>query len=46
VEVAFAGGGIALRDSKEVNGPILTFTPDGWSSFVAGVREGDFDLDR
>jgi Domain of unknown function (DUF397) len=43
VEVAVADSGVAVRDSKEVNGPILTFASDVWSSFVAGVREGDFD---
>jgi hypothetical protein len=44
VEVAFGGGGVAMRDSKESDGPILTFTRGGWASFVAGVRAGDFNL--
>ena len=44
VEVAFTGrGAVAVRDSKQLSGPTLTFTRDEWSSFVAGVREGDFD---
>jgi hypothetical protein len=45
VEVAFAGGGVAMRDSKVAGGgAVLRFTRDEWSSFVAGVREGDYDV--
>jgi hypothetical protein len=45
VEVGVADRGkiVAVRDSKQTSGPILRFTADEWSSFVAGVREGDFD---
>jgi hypothetical protein len=45
VEVAFVVGGVAMRDSKVTGGgAILRFTRDEWSSFVAGVREGDYDV--
>jgi hypothetical protein len=44
VEVAVADGGVAMRDSKVADGPVLTFTGDAWKSFVAGVREGDYDV--
>lgn len=37
-------GGVAVRDSKDPNGPVLSFTPEEWSAFTAGVRAGEFDL--
>lgn len=37
-------GGMAVRDSKNPAGPILFFTPDEWSAFVGGVKDGQFDL--
>ncbi|MFC4010935.1 DUF397 domain-containing protein [Nonomuraea purpurea] len=44
VEVApLADGNVALRDSKEQDGPVLVFTPEEWAAFTAGVREGEFD---
>jgi len=45
VEVAFVGGAIAVRDSKNPVGPALIFTPDEWDAFVAGAKDGEFDLD-
>ncbi|MEV1175918.1 DUF397 domain-containing protein [Nonomuraea sp. NPDC049784] len=46
VEVApLADGNVALRDSKEQDGPVLVFTPAEWAAFTAGVREGEFDPD-
>ncbi|MEV0455601.1 DUF397 domain-containing protein [Catellatospora methionotrophica] len=44
VEVAFVGGAIALRDSKNPTGPALIFTPDEWDAFVEGAKDGEFDL--
>lgn len=38
------GDGVAMRDSKHSDGPVLTFTRVQWASFVAGVRAGDFPL--
>ena len=35
---------IALRDSKNPEGPALIFTPDEWTAFTAGVLDGEFDL--
>ena len=32
---------VPVRDSKSPRGPVLTFTADGWSSFVSAVREDD-----
>ena len=28
------------------NSPILTFTPDEWDAFVAGVKSGEFDSSK
>jgi hypothetical protein len=43
VEVAHVSGHVALRDSKDRQGPMLVFTPIEWDAFVKGVREGEFD---
>ncbi|MGH4020000.1 MAG: DUF397 domain-containing protein [Pseudonocardiaceae bacterium] len=45
VEVAdLDGGRRAVRDSKHTTGgPALIFTPVEWTSFVAGVKDGEFD---
>lgn len=34
---------ISVRDSKNIKGPILKFTPAEWDAFVGGVRKGEFD---
>lgn len=40
-----ADGQIALRDSKQEDGPVLVFTPEEWAAFTEGVRAGEFDLE-
>lgn len=37
-------GLVAVRDSKNPDGPVLAFTPRQWRSFAAAVRDGDHDL--
>jgi Domain of unknown function (DUF397) len=37
-------GAVAVRDSKDPEGPKLIFTADEWRVFTAGVRGGEFDL--
>jgi hypothetical protein len=37
-------GVVAVRDSKDPDGPKLIFTPDEWRAFAAGIRGGEFDL--
>ena len=37
-------GVIAVRDSKDPDGPALIFTPGEWRAFAAGIRGGEFDL--
>lgn len=44
VEVAFVGGAIALRDSKNRDGGVLIFTPDEWDAFISGAKDNEFDL--
>ncbi|MFG2589995.1 DUF397 domain-containing protein [Streptomyces sp. NPDC048438] len=34
---------VPVRDSKNPLGPVLTFTTDGWSSFVSAVKDGGVD---
>ena len=39
VEVAGDGPGVvAVRDSKDPDGPGLTFTPADWSAFIASLK--------
>jgi len=44
VEVAFIDEAIAVRDSKDRSGPVLVFTRGEWDAFVAGAKDGEFDL--
>ena len=45
VEVArVPASAVAVRDSKDPDGPRLVFTPDEWQAFAAGVKAGEFDL--
>ena len=45
VEVARnLSGAVAVRDSKDPDGPKLTFAPDEWVAFTAGIKTGEFDL--
>jgi hypothetical protein len=37
-------GVIAVRDSKNPDGPKLLFTPGEWQAFIEGVRSSEFDL--
>ncbi len=39
VEVATLPNGVAVRDSKDPNGPVLRFTAQEWRAFLARVRE-------
>jgi hypothetical protein len=44
VEVAFVDDAIAVRDSKDPDGPALIFTWAEWDAFVGGAKDGEFDL--
>jgi len=44
VEVAFVGEGVAVRDSRHPEGPVLLFTQAERDAFVDGAKDGEFDL--
>lgn len=44
VETARTTGGMAVRDSKDRDGGQLDFSTEGWRTFIAGVKDGEFDL--
>ena len=35
---------VAMRQSAQPDGLVLVFTPSEWDAFVAGARDGEFDL--
>jgi hypothetical protein len=35
---------VAVRDSKDPNGPVLAIAPGTWRSFLADVKAGQHDL--
>ena len=36
-------GGIAIRNSRDPQGPALIYTVDEIAAFIGGARDGDFD---
>lgn len=42
VEVAYLGNQVAVRDSKQPEGPVLVFTSFEWDCFLDGVVGGEF----
>ena len=44
VEVASTGDTILVRDSKAPEAGTLRFNLSEWRAFLAGVRQGEFDL--
>ena len=43
VEVAFLGDTVAVRDSKNPKTAPLIFTKAEWTTFIGGVKDGEFD---
>jgi hypothetical protein len=44
VEVAeLPGGDVAVRNSRDPEGPALIYTPAEIAAFVLGAKDGDFD---
>jgi hypothetical protein len=37
------GAGIAVRNSRDPDGPALIYTVDEITAFILGARDGDFD---
>jgi hypothetical protein len=44
VEVGTGGPAVAVRDSKNPDGPKLVLRPGEWQVFLADVKSGEFDL--
>jgi hypothetical protein len=44
VEVAIRSDAVLVRDSKDRQGPILTFEPSAWRNFIQFVSTGGVDL--
>ena len=44
VEVRLHGGRVEVRDSKDPRGGVLRYTADEWDAFIAGAKDGEFDL--
>ncbi len=44
VEVAIKNEHVSVRDSKLTDSPVLQFNKDEWSTFIAGVKAGEFDI--
>ncbi|WP_017975665.1 DUF397 domain-containing protein [Actinopolyspora halophila] len=44
VEVGYAPGHVAVRDTKDRSKGAHVFTADAWTSFLSNVRDGKFEL--
>jgi Domain of unknown function (DUF397) len=44
VEVATIGDTIAIRDSKDPESPILSYSRRDWQAFISRVKRGEFDI--
>lgn len=42
-EVASIAGIVAVRDSKDPEGPVMRYPAPSWRSFLAAARMGNFD---
>jgi Domain of unknown function (DUF397) len=38
-------GIVAVRDSKDPDGPALTFAPAAWRAFTTSIKRGELGLD-
>ena len=45
VEVAYAGGEVRVRDTKNREGTVLSVAAPDWLDFIAAVKDGEFDRD-
>ena len=44
VEIAPARGQIFVRDSKNLDGPVVSYSARSWRQFVTNAKAGRFDL--
>jgi Domain of unknown function (DUF397) len=42
VEVAHVAGDVLMRDGKQPDGPVLTFSRQTWAEFLDGAAAGEF----
>jgi hypothetical protein len=42
VEVAVVGDSVLVRNSRDPNGPVLSFSRSEWTAFLLGARNGTF----
>ena len=43
VEVATRDSDVVMRDAKDPDGPVMTFTGKAWTGFIGGLKAGLFD---
>jgi len=43
VEVAPLPGGVAVRHSRQPDGPVIAYTAAEWDAFLDGAKRGEFD---
>jgi Domain of unknown function (DUF397) len=46
VQIASTGHTVLVRDSGNLSGPLLTFTPAQWTTFTARIRGADPNTDQ
>ena len=44
VEVAVIPGAVAIRDSKDSDGPVHVVSPEAFRDLVTRIKRGDLDL--
>jgi hypothetical protein len=44
VEWRFTRDAVQIRNSREVEGPVLNFTRAEWRAFLCGAKSGEADL--
>ncbi|SDZ17540.1 protein of unknown function [Micromonospora pattaloongensis] len=44
--VGDGSGRVALRHSKNPDGPTIVYTRAEWDAFIGGVKDGEFDFDE
>ncbi|GAA0367137.1 DUF397 domain-containing protein [Microbispora corallina] len=43
VQVAFGDNEVALRDSKDASGPVLSFSASEWRAFLKAAKSGELE---
>jgi hypothetical protein len=38
------GDMVEIRDTKNSNGPTISYNKDEWTAFIKGVKNGEFDI--